>query len=317
VTYKTDEGELLVTATAGGTTTVGANQQVTIGTNQTAPQATNQPPAPAIVVSAPAGVGFALTAPSGATCGSVGNKSAFRCIATATGASLRDPAAGRYVLMISAASAQTATLTVEAFRGGTREASRPLIRTYAVGDLVRTGFAFGGGTPLTLSELDAPELVASICAGQALGRVFGSGTLEERITQLEAFAGANKGQPIAFVVTDVDLARSASANVPSDIPITIDDLRATIDASGVHFSGKATASILTVTAATDLLVGSVDGKLALRIRSLRADPLPPALLDNLRAQVQTALADISSAFPFPVRQVVLRQGCLAVIGTTP
>src|SRR6185436_18169517 len=66
VTYTTDEGELAVTANAGGTVAVPANTQVSIATNQPAPAAaTPIPPSPTLRVTSSAGLGYALTAPTG------------------------------------------------------------------------------------------------------------------------------------------------------------------------------------------------------------------------------------------------------------
>jgi hypothetical protein len=72
-----------------------------------------------------------------------------------------------------------------------------------------------------------------------------------------------------------------------------------------------------VNAATDIVAGSVDGKLAIRIRGLTASPLPSGLLDSLRAAIEKSLDEFSGGFPFTVRQVAMRQGCLSVMGTTP
>ncbi len=320
VTYKTDDGELLVTANAGGSVTVGANQQVTIGTNQTAPaQATPQPPTPRFVMTGSAGLGFAVVAATGATCGSAGSKQEiFGCVASGNTVTLREPPAGRYGVMLTASGAvQNGALTIEAFRGTAREASRTLTRTYAPSDLVRGGFTYAAGQPQTLSEFEPAEVVTSVCAAQAAGRLFASGQVQDRYAQLKTYAAANRGQPVAFVVTDAELTGSAKSNVPSDIPATVDDLRVVINASGVHLSAKVTASVLSVTGAADLNVGSVGGKLALRVRSLSAGPLPSPLLDQLRTSIEKGVSDFAGGFPFTVRQVALRDGCLAVMGATP
>src|SRR4030088_3070550 len=70
VTYKVDEGEVLVTANAGGSVSVAAGQQVTINTTQPAPaQATAQPPTLVFLLTATPGLEFAITASTGAMCG--------------------------------------------------------------------------------------------------------------------------------------------------------------------------------------------------------------------------------------------------------
>jgi len=321
-TYKVDDGQVLVTANAGGNVTVSANQQVTIATNQPAPAAaTAQAPTPRFVLTGTTGLEFAITASTGATCGTENGRNKqelFGCVASGNTVTLREPPAGRYAVLLSkTAATPTTTLTVDAFRGTVREATRTLAGAASVTDLVRSGFTYAATTPQTISEFEPAGPVTSACSAQGTGRVFDGGALEDRYAQLRTFAEANKGQPVAFVVTDADLTKAGNASVPSDVPATVSDLRATIDSAGAHLSGQATASVLTVNAASDVSVGSVDGKLVVRIRSLSATPLPAGLLDGLRAAIEKSFDDLSNGFPFTVRQVSLRQGCLTVTGTTP
>jgi hypothetical protein len=231
---------------------------------------------------------------------------------------LREPPAGRYAAMVTrTAASPTATLTVDAFRGATREATRAFTSNLNVADIVRTGFTYAAATPQTISAFDAPEVVTSACSALSSGRVFAGGAVQERSAELRAFAETNKSQPIAFVVTDADLAAASAASVPSDLPAQVTDVRAVIDSAGVHLSGSVHASVLRLNAASDISVGSVDGKLTMRTRRLSADPLPAGLLDGVRAAVDRALGEFGGAFPFTVRQVSLRQGCLSIMGTTP
>lgn len=320
VTYKVDDGEILVTANAGGSVAVGANQQVTIGTNQPAPaQAIPQTAAPRFVLTASTGLEFAVTASTGATCGNGRNKQEiFGCVANGNIVTLREPPAGRYAVMLAkTAGAPTATLTVDAFRGTTREASRAFTATSNVSDIVRSGFTYAATTPQTISEFDPAEVVTSICSALSTGRVFASGPLQDRYAQLRTYAETNKNQPVAFVVTDADLTRAGEASVPSDVPAQVSDLRATIDSAGVHLTAGVSASVLTINAASDVSVGAVNGKLLLRVRKLSASPLPAGLLDGIRGPLESSLNDFSNGFPFAVRQVALRQGCLSIMGTTP
>lgn len=320
VTYKVDDGEILVTANAGGSVAVGANQQVTIGTNQPAPaQAIPQTPAPRFVLTASTGLEFAVTASTGATCGNGRNKQEiFGCVANGNIVTLREPPAGRYAVMLTkTAGAPTATLTVDAFRGATREASRAFTATSNVADIVRSGFTYAATTPQTISEFDPAEVVTSICSALSTGRVFASGPLQDRYAQLRTYAETNKNQPVAFVVTDADLTMAGEASVPSDVPAQVSDLRATIDSAGVHLTAGVSASVLTIDAASDVSVGAVNGKLLLRVRRLSASPLPAGLLDGIRGPLENSLNDFSNGFPFAVRQVAMRQGCLSIMGTTP
>jgi hypothetical protein len=320
VTYKVDDGEILVTANAGGSVAVGANQQVTIATNQPAPaQAIPQAPTPRLVFTASTGLEFAVAASTGGTCGNGRNKQEiFGCVASGSTVTLREPPAGRFAVMLTrTAGAAAATLTVDAMRGATREATRAFSGNLGVGDIVRTGFTYAAAAPQTISAFDAPEVVTSVCSALATGRVFATGAVQDRYAQLRTFAETNKGQPVSFVVTDADLTTAGEASVPGDVPAEVTDLRAAIDGAGVHLSGSVNASVITINAASNISVGAVGGKLVMRMRSLSASPLPTALLDGVRAPLENSLNEFSAGFPFAVRQVALRQGCLAVMGTTP
>jgi hypothetical protein len=320
VTYKVDDGEILVTANAGGSVAVGAGQQVTIATNQPAPtQAIALPPAPRLVMTAATGLEFSVTASTGATCGNGRNKQEiFGCVASGNVVTLREPPGGRYSVMVTrTAGAPTATLTVDALRGPTREATRTFTRNLNVADIVRSGFTYIAGTPQTISDFEPAEAVTSVCSAQSVGRVFASGAVRDRYALLRTYAETNKSQPVAFVVTDADLTTAGEASIPSEVPMEITDLRATIDSAGMHLAGSVSASVLTINAASDISVGAVDGKLVMRVRGLTASPLPAGLLDGIRAPLEESLNEFSSGFPFPVRQVLMRPGCLAVLGTTP
>ena len=118
-------------------------------------------------------------------------------------------------------------------------------------------------------------------------------------------------------VVTVRTPATGSAGVPTDVPVTVQGLRATIDAAGVHLVAQASASILTIEPAIDINIGAVNGKLVVRIRSLSAAPLPAGLLDGLRGALDKSFDGLSDGFPFIVRQVSMRQGCLSVMGTTP
>ena len=319
-TYKVDDGQVLVTANAGGTVTVGAGQQVTINASQPAPAAAAaQAPTTRFVITASAGLEFAIAAPTGATCGNGRNKQEiFGCFVSGNTVALREPPAGHYAVMLTKSVASPTTgFVVEAFRGSTREASRTFSGNPNVGEIVRTGFTYASGTPQTISELEPSEVVTSTCSALSTGRVFATGAVEDRYAQLRTYAQTNKNQPVAFVVVESDLAAAATASVPTEVPATVTDVRATIDSAGVHLSAQATVSILTINAATDVSAGPVDGKLVIRIRSLTASPLPAGLLDPVRAILERGFDDFASGFPFIVRQVSMRQGCLSVMGTTP
>ena len=160
-------------ASASGQTTVNANTQVEIDQNQSAPaNATPLPPHPTLRVSASNGIGFVVTGPTGAQCGSAGNKTEmFGCLSNGNTITVRQAISGHYgLLMTAAGAAQNATLTVDALLGTTVQATRTLTRTFALGDLVRSGFTYGQGDPQTVGAFDPAELVTSVCGAVGVGR---------------------------------------------------------------------------------------------------------------------------------------------------
>ena len=324
VTFTADEGELLVTANAGGSTIVGANTQVTIGQGQTAPAtSTPIPPGPVLRATASAGVGLAVVAPTGATCGSAGNTVKAEipgCLVNGNAITIRAPVPGRYVLtMTSAAAAPNATVKVDALRGTAVEATQTFSRTFAVGDLVRSAFTYGAVVPQTVGAFEPGEQVSSQCGAQATGRVFSTGTLDERYALLKAFAAANRQQSVAFVLTDADLT-AAVAKAAADGAaqgVNVKDLAITIDPAGVHPRGSVVTPVGTFAGAADVAVGPLNGKLGLHVRNLSAGPLPSALLVQVEQVIDQSATDATNDLPLVVRQVALRPGCMAIMGATP
>ena len=320
VTYKTDEGEVLVTANAGGQVTVTPNTQVTIATGQPAPAApTPTPPSPTLRVTGN-GIGYALTAPTGATCSSAGSKEIFGCVVNGNVMTIREPVAGRYVLvMTAAAAANGASVKVDAIRGGAVEATQTFTGNFAVGDLFRSGFTYGAATPQTIVGFEPAEKMSNLCGALATGRVFSTGSIDARYSSLQAFAAASKGQPAAFVVTDGELLEaitSSIADASASTPASVKNVAVTIDGAGVHFTGSLDTPVGAFTMRGDVIAGSSGGKLAARLRNLHADPIPAALLQQLASAFEQSIGALTSGFPMVVRQVAMRQGCLAVIGTT-
>ena len=323
VTYKADDGLVVVTANSGGQTNVSANTEVTIAQNQQAPaNPAPIPPSPTLRITASAGLGFALTAPTGATCGSAGNKAEIPgCLVNGNVITIRDPVAGRYALMMSAAAAAPgATVRVEALRGTAVEATQTLTRTFALGDLVRSGFTYAVAAPQTVSAFEPAEQITSVCGAQATGRIFSAGTIDERYDLLRQYAASNKSQPVSLVVTDAELVasiRRAVGQGDPNVPATIKDVAITIDGSGIHLTGNVVTPLGTFAASGDVIAGPVNGRLSLRLRSLSAGPVPSAILQQIQTAVERGMNEFTDSFPMVVRQVALRAGCLGVMGTTP
>ncbi len=323
VTYRVYGGLLLVTAVAGGQVTVGAGTQVTIAQGQPAPvSSTPIAPSPELRLVAAAGLGYALVGPTGAACGSAGSRQEiFGCLVAGDSLSIHGPRAGTYTLILtSAAAASNATVTIEAARGTTTEATRTLTRTFAVGDLVRTTFTYGDGSPLTLGVLEPAQLVTSICGAEATGHVFSSGSLDERYGLLQQYVRSNRGLPISFVVTETDVVQVINDQLgqadPSG-PLAVRDLTLRLDAGGAHVSANLGTPLGTFAVSGTVVAGSVNGRLVVRVRDLSAGPLPAALLDRAREAIEERMNDAAQDIPFTIRRVMLRGGCLAVMGTSP
>src|SRR4029077_10333989 len=106
-TYQVDEGTLQVSATAGGTVSVPAGTQVTIAEGAQAPaSATPIPPSPRLEITATGGLGFLVIARTGQACGPTGSKAEiFGCVVTPDKVTIREPAAGRWGLVMTSAGA--------------------------------------------------------------------------------------------------------------------------------------------------------------------------------------------------------------------
>ena len=90
----------------------------------------------------------------------------------------------------------------------------------------------------------------------------------------------------------------------------------TVTPAGLSFSAAVNSPIGTITATGDASMGPSEGKLAVRVRSLSAGPVPQPALDQVKAVIEKSAAPISEAMPFDVRQVALRNGCFAIMGQT-
>jgi hypothetical protein len=320
-TYQVDEGALQVNATAGGSVNVPAGTQVTIAEGAQAPaSATPIPPSPRLEINGTPGLAYLVVAPTGQSCGPAGNKAEiFGCVVTAEKVTIRDPAPGRWgVVMTSAGALPVGTLSIDGFVGATRNAGRSTGRPYGAGDMVRTGITLTTGAQLALSVFEPATLVTSVCAAAAPGRVFASGPVDGRAESIRVFARDNKATPVSLVFTEAEMNEAVNKSVPPGAQgVTLSDAKIRIDSGGIHGTAKAATQFITVTASADVVGGPVGDKFTLKVSRLVADPLPPGLVDAVKGLVDTGTADISGSVPFLVKQVAFRNGCFWVSGVTP
>jgi FecR-like protein len=322
-TVKTGEGEVLVQAEAGGEVTVGANEQVSVDEDEPAPaRAEPQPPTPRLRFAAPAGTGFVVIDPRGLRCGATGGATERmipRCDVSGGSVLIGDVVAGTYSLVMTAARAASGNIEVQGLGVSATDFTHRVAVSLSTADLVRLTLPVTlGGGKLGSSGFTSPELVTSVCGAEASGRVFSGGKIQERSGQLQQFALANKGQPVAFVVTSAELAEVMQEGLSqAQTPVPVSDLRFSIDGSGLHLSAQVAAGPLTIPARADLVVGSVDGRLVVKLRSLDAGIVPDAVKGQITEAIEGILAEAGADFPFTVQRVALRNGCLAILGTTP
>ena len=318
-TYQVDEGTLQVSATAGGSVTVSAGNQVTIAEGAPAPAASTPIVSSSRVeIGASAGLRFLLVAPTGQTCGTAGGKSEiFGCVVGTDKVVVRDPAPGRWgIFMTSPAALGVSAFVMDGFAGTAPGVRRVVEGPLVAGQMVRSGITVTPGPPLALSVFEPTTVVTSMCAATATGQVFASGPVDGRAETIRAFARDNKGTPVSLVFTEAELNQAVTKNAPSAQGVTLSDTKITIDSGGIHGTAKAATQFITVNATADVVGGPVGNKFTLKVSRLTADPLPPGLVDAMKGLVDSSTADISGTVPFLVKQVAFRNGCFWVSGVT-
>ncbi len=320
-TIKTSEGEVVVQAVSGGPpVTVGADQQTQVTQTAPAPPPVQQPPTPRLRFTAPAGVGFVILDPRGLSCGATARQIP-GCTVTGGVVEIGDVVPGNFTLMLTAAQAvPSAAIQAEGLRGQTRDFAVTFTRALALGDLVRTSLPVqvaAAGT-LSTSGFAAPDVLTSVCGAESPGRVFSSGALTERRAALNGFAAQNRGQAAAFVVTDRELTAEAGSGLAQlqGSPVSVTNLAVSVDGAGLHLSAQASAGPITVPGRADIIAGATGGKLVMHVRGLDLGPVPPAIRDQLAAQVEKSLDDFAGSLPLRVERMAFRSGCMAIIGTT-
>jgi hypothetical protein len=333
-TIKTNEGEVLVQATAGGgpPVAVPAGTQLAVQEGQPAPLAPQpQPPTPKLRFSGPAGVGFTVIDPRGLQCGTGGAallRQIPRCdVLSGAGQTIviGEVVPGLYGLVITAAQpVQDAAIVAEGLgvSGGT-DFSAKLARSLAVGDLLRVSLplALAGDGKMSSGGFTQPELVSSVCGAEAAGRVFSSGKLTERADAFVAFAAQSKGAPAAIVYTQAELTQAATdglKDAQAQLPVTVSNVKVTVDNAGVHLTAEVAAGPLNIATKGDVIAGATgEGKLLMKMRSIDAGPLPSAAKEQIIAAIDKGLAQFAETMPLSVQRVAFRTGCFALIGKTP
>ena len=320
-TIKTDEGTVLVTADAGGTTSVPAGSQVSVPQGAPAPaNPVPQPPGPRVQFISSANFGYTVIDPRGMQCGSVGRQIP-GCDVSGASVTVVDPIPGTWSLFLTAAApVQGGTLTLSGARGATIDFTSKFTTNLAVGDLVRTSFSITvpASGALASSGFTAAETVTTVCGAEAKGKVFSSGPVADRSNLLAAYAKANSKQPAAVVLSAAELTQAATDNLKSaNLPVTVSGIIITIDRDGMKLAAQAAVGPLNVPASANIIAGTTNGKLVLKTRDLDLGPAPSQVKDQMAAALDQSLTTFAGQFQLVVDRVAFRGGCMAVIGTTP
>ena len=329
-TIKTNEGEVLVQAQAGGEVRVPAGTQVDVKEDQPAPPAAQpQPPTPKLRVSGPAGVGFVVIDPRGLQCGAIATgtqRQIPRCdVLGGAGQSvvIGEVVAGTYTLVVTAAQAvPDLAIVAEGLGVQATDFTVKATASMKIGDLLRLSLpvTVGADGKLGSTGFTPPELISSVCGAEAGGRVFSGGGLTERADALVQFAGNAKAAPAAIVYTGQELTDYVRASVrdqQAQLPVTISDVKVDVDNAGVHMSANVAAGPINLTAKGDVIAGVQDGRLVMKLRNIDAGILPPAAKDQVASVVENGLSTYVGAIPLTVQRVAFRAGCFALIGKTP
>lgn len=323
-TVKTGEGEVLVTADAGGEVVVTAGTQASVGKGEQAPpQAEPQPPTPTLRFSTPDPLSFLVVDPRGLRCGiteGVKQRQIPGCDVL-TGSQevvIGDVVSGVYSVAVLAENLMTGGLSVQGSFGERVDFSSSLSREFRPSldandpafarELVRTTLPVEvSGDTLSSPGFTPFELISSACGAEVSGTVY----------SMDNIGGIEPGQQAALVIAAADLTAQAQQGVGGGLPVEASNITVGIDPAGVHILGNASAGPITVALGADVIGGAVDGKLQLRLRKIEAGILPDAAKQQIASAIESGLKEFSDEIPLIVERVAFRPGCLAIIGRAP
>ncbi len=288
-----------------------AGTQVTtqLGQPPSAPQPV--PPAAGLRASSTAGTSLTVVTPNGLGCGD-GRSDAPGCVEGSV--VLRDIVSGTYTVLVRAATSVNATLTLEGQLGPTTVSTQALTHAMNRGDLVKTTVQVtidGQGRPV-VGTPTAFESLTSVCGAEARGRVFSTGSFEERTGALQQVSGV---YTIVFTEAELTATLAQPLSKLEGVPVTISNGRVRVDVSGLEFTADVAGGPISVRAKAQIIAGTEGGRLVLKLRSLDLGPLTPALAGQLTERVETALASVGDALPGTVQRIAFRAGCFAVVGS--
>lgn len=316
-TVRSTEGEIVVEA-QGVAQTVTPDTEVVVETGGTPSAPRPAPPAPGLRFTPSAGTGLLVVDPRGLSCGS-GRSEIPRCTTTLP-LTIRDVVPGEYRVMVLAANATNAVLRVDGLLGPEVTSTATAEKQMSAAELARVTFSVivDAAGHVTVAQSADFETLNGVCGAESPGRIFSGGGLADRLDALSAYAGSAPGQPAAIVVTDADLTAEARRGVDfgPDVPVTVQDIRVEVGVGGITVRMGLAAGPLSVNARANVIAGAEGGRLALRLKDLDVGLLSGIVAGQIRSVFEEGLRDAGDAIPLTVQRVSLRQGCMAIIGTT-
>ncbi len=268
-------------------------------------------PKPGLRFTSSAGVGLIVRDPRGLSCGS-GRAEIPSC--REVGVIIGEAVPGEYAILLTAAQAGTATLTVDGLVGDERVSGISAQRTVQQGELVRTSVRIGieGGKP-TVGQLSPFESISNVCGVDVTGKIATGGTFADRLKSLNDVPA---GQAAAFIAGDAELTAAAQDAVKQakGLPVQVSDVKVNVGVGGLRFSANVAAGPLTVPGSAEIIAGASGGKLVMKVKSLNLGPAPAAVSDQFRTQLEQSLASVAKDVPLDVERVSFRAGCFGIIG---
>lgn len=156
--------------------------------------------------------------------------------------------------------------------------------------------------------------VPAACAADVRGRSFASGSLEERLAAVRAWAAGSRGQQASLVLTDAVLTESVRAGLGAPDAPPFRDPTVTIRPEAIRVTGTATAAFLRFPIRAALVPEVSGGVLRFTVSELETGGLPAAFRPQVERLIAQAADPSAWALPLRVEAFILRSGCAVLTG---
>lgn len=160
----------------------------------------------------------------------------------------------------------------------------------------------------------ADRNVPASCSADVRGRTFATGSLEERLAGVRAWAASNRGQQASLVLTDAVLTESVRLELTGPDAPPFHDPIVAIRPEAIRVSGTATAAFLRFPIRASLVPEVSGGVLRFNIRELETGGLPGAFRQQVERLIAQAADPAAWALPLRVDAFTLRSGCAVLTG---